>query len=745
MVGGPGQTQVITFLSRKRVFAQSAAICALASLSAALSLPAGAQNRLPEVRIEEARTTPLNTESPADSASRLGLSVRETPATVEVIDQETLKARGYRTVTEAAQAAVGVTAGDAAGEPAGFSMRGLTNSQINTLYNGIKIGPQNMTSRVMDAGNLERIEILKGPASLMSGEGAIGGAINFVSKRPHQGPIENEASLSYGSFNTVRAGIGSGGSTSWQGLDYRFDLSRSSSHGFIDDTHSENWHLSTGLDYRVSSAFKLFGAFEFKQDQANAYWGTPLASTAAAAPNAAGGIVSGTYVSNFNGTSLGPVTLDSRSLKTNYDVRDNRNQANEYWLRGGFEWNLSSAIVLREQVYAYTAQRQWLNSEVAAFNAGTGLVDRDRFYVAHGQRLAGNKTELQWDTKIGGMDNRTVLAFEVSKLDFNRPGAANFPNDAVTLADPVRATYGPLILQQQTARIGNTVLAAEDRLKITPAFALIGGLRYEEIALDRTSLDAAGANRTGFPFATNWYPATGRLGFTWETMPGFTLYSQYATAADVSANNLFLLGATQPLNLTRARTYEAGVRHLLWERKAEWTFAAYDIARSNVYAAQGGQSLALAGTQNSNGVEFALALRPTPRWNLWGNFAYTRARYGDFNFAGGSFSGNTPPNVPAVVANAGAAYRINLPAPIEIGASARHVGDRYNTDANTVKLLAYTIGDAYAYVDVTNLRLTLRVRNVTDKKYAIWGDPFYPDQILLGAPRSYELSAVLKF
>ena len=42
-------------------------------------------------------------------------------------------------------------------------------------------------------------------------------------------------------------------------------------------------------------------------------------------------------------------------------------------------------------------------------------------------------------------------------------------------------------------------------------------------------------------------------------------------------------------------------------------------------------------------------------------------------------------------------------------------------------------------------RVTFRVRNLTDKKYAIWGDPFYPDQILLGAPRSYELTALFKF
>ena len=53
-----------------------------------------------------------------------------------------------------------------------------------------------------------------------------------------------------------------------------------------------------------------------------------------------------------------------------------------------------------------------------------------------------------------------------------------------------------------------------------------------------------------------------------------------------------------------------------------------------------------------------------PAWNVWGNAAYTDAKYGDFNFAGGSFSGNRPPNVPRIVANAGTSYRFNTSTPL---------------------------------------------------------------------------------
>ncbi|KJC41141.1 TonB-dependent receptor [Bradyrhizobium sp. LTSP857] len=696
--------------------------------------------------------TPLNTNAVAESASRLGLTVRETPATVEVISAETMREQGYRTVSDVAQGAVGVTAGDNPAEPSAFSMRGFTNSQINTLYNGIKIGPQNMTSRIMDTANLEAVEILKGPASLMSGEGASGGAINFVTKQPHTGPIRNEADFSYDSLNSFRAHYGSGGSTNVQGLDYRFDISRSSLNGFADDTNTKTLDVSGQLNYRISDSLKVWGAIEYREDRSKAYWGAPLVPVAFSGSHATAGIVSGNYVAS-NGSNLGPITIDDRTFNTNYNVLDNRNVAQEVWLRGGFELKLAPDLTLKSQAYAYGAERSWFNNEVEAFNTATNTVDRSRFYVAHSQRLVGNITDLTWDANIAGFDNRLVSTLSSSYLDFVRPGAANFPSDSVSLVDPDRGFYGLLTTKQQTARIDNEALSFEDRLKLTRTFALVGGLRVEHIGLDRNSTDVNGLENANFPFSKSWAPVTGRIGYTWEAIPGLTFFSQYATGADISANNIFLLAPTQPLDLTTSRTYETGVKHLLWDGRAEWSFSAYDILRKNVYAAAGGMALNIAGRQESKGVELAASVRPIEPLRLWGNIAYVDARYADYNFVGGSFSGNTPPNVPRIVANAGASYRFLTSWPVELGIVGRHVGDRYNTDANTVTLNAYTVGDVYAFVDipktvfnaVDQARLTFRVRNFTDKRYAIWGDPFYPDQILLGAPRTYEISAAFKW
>jgi iron complex outermembrane receptor protein len=281
-------------------------------------------DQAPPSERREATKTPLNGSAVAESASRLGLPAREIPAAVEVIDKQTIEDRGFRTTTEVAQGAVGVTGGDSPGAPAIFSMRGFSGDQLNTLYNGIKIGPATMTGRPMDTSNLDRVEILKGPASLLSGEGATGGAINYVTKAPHTGPVVNDAFTSYDSLHGYRAGYGSGGSTLIDGLDYRFDISHSNDKSFIDDTYSKLSNVSGQLNYKVSNDFKIWGAAEYKQDKDRFYWGTPLVPANAPGIVPTAGVVSGLWTQYYPGPTdfaghvgtLNPVTVAAASSGT---------------------------------------------------------------------------------------------------------------------------------------------------------------------------------------------------------------------------------------------------------------------------------------------------------------------------------------------------------------------------------------------------------------------------------------------
>jgi iron complex outermembrane receptor protein len=696
-------------------------------------------------------STPLNSNAIAGSATRLGLTARETPATVEVLSQQTIQERGYRTTTEAAQGAVGVLSGDAGAAPAGFSMRGFTFSEVNVLYNGISIGPQGVTSRLMDTYNLDQIEFLKGPSALMSGLNAIGGSVNYVSRQPHTGPIRNELDVGVDSWGTVRSHLGSGGSTSVRGLDYRVDLTQTRLNGFIDDVYSNLTGLAGQLNYRVNDTFKTFFAVDYKRDSGHAYWGTPMVPVGFAGANAKGGVVSGTAVNTFDGSIISPAAVDSRTLRTNYNVADNSAAARELWLRTGFEWAAANNVTVKNQSYYYQARRQYIDAETLAFNPATSTIDRDRFAVTHRQEVYGNNTDVKVDSNVFGMDNRLAGYLQLSRNDITfKQHAGGFPEDTVAVVSPSPGVYGPIAFDTRNSTLDTIAVAFEDRLQITRSFALIGGVRVDRFTLARDGINADGTIPAGQPFSKSWAPVSYRAAYTWEPLKNLMFYSMYATSYDPAAAGIFSISPANSLELTKARIYETGVKHLFWDNRAEWTLSAYDIKRENVFVRLSPAVVSLAGEVASKGVELAGAVRPVDNVKIWGNVAWIDAEYKNFQ----PFTGNTPSNIAPVITNAGASYRFsNWPWPVEIGGTVRHVGDRFLFEDNLTTMEAYTVGDVFMFVDipksafsaVDQTRITFRVRNVTDKVYAAWSDPGYPDQFYLGLPRTYEVVASFRW
>ena len=122
-----------------------------------------------------------------------------------------------------------------------------------------------------------------------------------------------------------------------------------------------------------------------------------------------------------------------------------------------------------------------------------------------------------------------------------------------------------------------------------------------------------------------------------------------ATAYDAAAAGIFSVSPGNSLQLTSARIYETGVKAITDDKRAEFTFAAYDIERRNVYVFLTNAVATLAGEVHTRGVELSAAWRPIDPLRLWGNVAITESRYGDFDV----FTGNTPSNVAPVIINAG--------------------------------------------------------------------------------------------
>jgi iron complex outermembrane recepter protein len=585
------------------------------------------------------------------------------------------------------------------------------------------------------------------------------------------------------SFRGVRSGFDSGGSTPIAGLDYRVTASFDNLRGFIDDTKKDVTTLTARLNYQNSEVLRTWIAFEYYNDQGNQYWGTPMTPVSFSGPFSTPGVVSGSRSPLSGGSFTGPVTVDSRTLTTNYNTLDNHDSATQYWGRTGFDLEITPNLLLKEQVYLYKAQRTFFDDEFFSFNpaatslAGSGMINRNPFFVSHNQTLIGDVTNLTWDSSFFGMPNKLAAEVTASRNYLRFSQQANFTSttNTVSLLDPARGFFGPLVTQEFTTQLDWVSESIEERLKVAPTIALIGGVRVDELKITNNGFETTGALLPDFPVSKSWEPVSYRAAVTWEPIEKLVFYSLYGTSYDPAASPIQLAGFQAasgfPLTLTSSRIEEVGVKQSLWNNSAEWTFAAFDLDRRNVLEVVNAGPppvFGVAGDIESKGIELGGAIRPVDALKIWGNIAYTHARFDsdilvpEDSGTGQStvvVNGNAPPNVAPIIVNVGASYRFEpriwpTPWPVEIGVSVRHVGSRYINEFNDVIMDEYTVADAYMFIDfekpswlpsVDKTRLAFRVRNLTNKTYADFVDPGTPNQLYLGAPRSYEVALSFKF
>ena len=294
----------------------------------------------------------------------------------------------------------------------------------------------------------------------------------------------------------------------------------------------------------------------------------------------------------------------------------------------------------------------------------------------------------------------------------------------------------------------------EDRLKITSQFALIGGVRVEDFRLARDGVNFDGTIPTGLPFTKTWTPVSYRAAYTYEPIPDLTFYSMYATAYDPAVAGIFSLNpGNGPLQLTSARTYETGAKQILWDGRAEWTVALYDIRPAQCLCAgqRDGDRYCRRGLHQRH----RSRRRRAPDSKALSSGAMSRSinRASTISMCGRAIRRRMWRPSSSM---RGASYRFDhWRWPVEFGGSVRHVGNRFLFQDNLTTLDAYTTADAYAFVDIPGRDLPWRpVENRASHVPRPQSDQRglcrmvrsgLPDQILLGAPRTYEVAASAKW
>jgi len=145
---------------------------------------------LSEVVISDMSIDPLGLDQKERTGSRLGLTPRETPASVTVIDREVFEQRGAQNTQEILQGVPGITTSSAPGSPGAVFYRGFSGGSVTQLFNGITVQYDVIAARPVDSWIYDRVEAIGGPSSFLFGAGAEVVVGHVAHGQAEQGPGE---------------------------------------------------------------------------------------------------------------------------------------------------------------------------------------------------------------------------------------------------------------------------------------------------------------------------------------------------------------------------------------------------------------------------------------------------------------------------------------------------------------------------------------------------------------------------
>jgi outer membrane receptor protein involved in Fe transport len=196
---------------------------------------------------------------------------------------------------------------------------------------------------------VQRVDVLRGPASVLYGEGATGAVVNVIPKKPFEGDIENHLRLGYGSYDRQQQAFDSGGSLS-DTLSYRLNLNRLRSNGWIDRGDSSSDFISAALRWQATEDLAFTLAHDYGDQRPQNDFGTPL----------------------INGQ------LHDSLRNKNYNVRDDQQHYNDQWTRLTTDWQINDAVSASNELYYLKARRRWQNAENYNFDTAHATAQPQR-------------------------------------------------------------------------------------------------------------------------------------------------------------------------------------------------------------------------------------------------------------------------------------------------------------------------------------------------------------------------------
>ncbi|MBY5332871.1 TonB-dependent siderophore receptor [Rhizobium leguminosarum] len=633
----------------------------------------------------------------SSAATKINTPLVETPRSVSVTTEKEIEQRGAQSIIEAVRYSAGVTTG-----PNGFDprfdqifIRGFNVTTVGDYRDSLRQPYINYGMFRTDPYQLQRVEVIKGPVSVLYGSGSPGGLVNKISKLPTEEPIR-EVGVSYSTKDRAQAMFDFGGPISEDNDDFLYrivGLARRGDTNF--DIADDRYFLAPSFTWKpdVGTTFTLYGLVQADETDSN---------------------VGAITISDGR-------ILDIRASDPDYDYQKVKQQQVGYQFEHEFDNGLTFRQNLRyshlDLRARYLGVLSW--TDTVAHRYPNSIRDEMNVFQVDNQLEAKFDTGPLAHTMLFGLDYTNLqssfgygLGAADPAFDFD---IAN-PTYGVSGATP---DYNFLASDADLRQVG---IYAMDQIEVGNwRFNLGGRQTWVDQTRDATlpSVSSEAVDKNAFSV---------QAGALYLFDNGIAPFVSYATSFDPVTNRSATNTILPP---TKGEQYELGVKYQPPGSDILLSAVAYHIVEQNKPRLADPLTFAYDSQGEVTGKGIELEARAAIADGLDIIAAYT---YNDSEVTGGDNVGNTPAITPTHIASLWANYTFQESNPfngLSVGAGARYIGETWTDVANTSKNPATFYVDASASYDFgavdkkyEGLTAAFAIRNIADERETVCEEGF---------------------
>ncbi|MEB0137809.1 MULTISPECIES: TonB-dependent siderophore receptor [unclassified Undibacterium] len=695
----------------------------LSLLTIVLCQPLAAESNgaadLPEVQVNDSAISVDSYETTAArSATKTMAALRDIPQIVNVVPQVVMREQHASSFQDALQNVAGLSFSVGDGQRDQVTIRGFT-AILDQYVDGVR----DDAFYYRDLSNIERIEVLKGPASVLYGRGSAGGMINRISKKPTTA-ARAEWSATLGSHGQQRSDIDLGNGNSNGTLAWRLTGALEDSRNFRDQYFLRRQTLAPSLLLNLSSATTLLLQADYLHDRRLAdqglpgYHGRPVDVPVSTNYGAANGFQRGYVQSQVLSTTA---TLDHRfneslswhSVVRAFDYSLDRNYTGIGEIKDGASPSVAIGAVkrLRDERGVF-----WQNELQQQFTWGT-----TRHQLLYGVELAQqNKSEILWNR-----NNSAVY-------QLFHPSLVNLP--------PVPTDRAPVT--DTRSRFHNTAVYLQDLLTLSAHWKILAGVRYDYLQQIRDDLSSKNIDlKRGEKLFSP------RVGVVFQPTEQLSWYASHSRSFQPLADSFTLRANTDTLPAAATVNNEIGLKLDLAAR-ASITAALFHMSQTGIAVQDPENSLASLpiGQQSTQGLELSFAGQLSEKWELLSGYASMIGKISDspeLTSVGTPFQGNRAALTPQHSAHLWLKYR--LTPSWYLAAGGRAESARFASPDNLLSLPGYAVLNLAAAYQSKTFDLNLSVKNALNRRYFVAAHSGANDYNMPGETRGLYVSLRYRF